>query len=1130
VTFDQTALGALEDSPEEYGELLGRQLFQTGAIARAYQRAQGSGRNVRIRLKLDKVDLETDERHLLRWERLSVPLGGASEPICVTAETPFSRYLPREDQEPSPSEDGVFHLVVAAANPANLPPGLSPVEVEKEFQGIAKAFATMPDRFQFRLTALPGRTALGDETKQKLKEAGFRMVEGAASLVNIGQEAQSAHGIHFIAHGKFHRPSKTGHLFLEAEDGTADAVSDVNLAKLVTATLQLVYLQACESGARHELSAMVGLAAKLVEQRVPAVIGMQQPIEMDDAQVMTRAFYQSLVKDGAVDLAVNAGRRAIWRKHGEGWHIPAVYMSRRDGRVWSADAFAALLARQIAGWESIHEEIQNPLPLRAVRDGGAPPDPGRGKRPEFVEQMKPQAVRLAAEHLLPPKSLAILTGPRGAGKTAILDMLAWNVGRAYLTGDCRVLPIRLVLSDMENRTDFIQFVLEQWRDRYDYRATNAETLLKREILLLIDGEEDLVASQRNAFIRALKKLRETGNVRILLSVDELTEFHWLPEEDAKKAANKEKDRDWAPMVLRTRPMVRAQISRYLIDRNLPKVAEAIQASRVWDLAGESWLLRRMIRYGAGGGRRSDIYKRVADEQFDNLRTSGLTRSCLERALMDMAWTMQSRGATSLAGPALYEILATARGGRDFRLEEIKSTLISPCRFLRPSGEDGVRFAIAGMQAYYAAQYVFTSKSRARELEDIIARLGRYRYLREWQESLVVLAGLMGADFEDTLRQILAESSGIGAGEQVYLAARCFLECRDCFTRGTSQDLSLPDLLVDTLIWRAHPKNDLPIADRRQAIQWLSEMDLGTSAEARRHHDPDRAIRLLVSLGCEEVSRGWDGKRRYEFSSLRLEALNVLLAHPERVARYVLEIREPQLKNPLIELVGALETMRRTGDNKPIRHVLLRGNANQSPLAVFAIGLSGHPESAQLLVEAFEAPHVDREVRWAIAEMLPRLDPRTTLTLARSATEPDALIVYMINRVGRADPGSPERDYLDRCLQSGVPRIIGRALRAFADLGDTRFKDVCERIVRADWKGVRASGILKLEGRPKADDLKSLQHAALEALRNIGDEQSIEVLQRSWLKLNYTLSHLAYSVTDHIYWRMQEKQRAQKNRS
>jgi hypothetical protein len=245
----------------------------------------------------------------------------------------------------------------------------------------------------------------------------------------------------------------------------------------------------------------------------------------------------------------------------------------------------------------------------------------------------------------------------------------------------------------------------------------------------------------------------------------------------------------------------------------------------------------------------------------------------------------------------------------------------------------------------------------------------------------------------------------------------------------------------------------------------------------------------------------------------------MLARREAVTKYIVAKR-PDLA-PLLAATGALVDHH---DPQPMIHVMNRGNSHESPLAVFALGLSGRGDIVDVLAETSLKPDMNREVLWAIAEMLPRVDPRQALDKAIRPLlnqEPDSRVVYMINKVGRAEKDTA--GYLARGLASGKPRVIGRAIRTLADLGDASMKEPCELIVRADWAALRAAGRVTLPNEPNCDDAQSLQHAALEGLRTVGDWGTIEVLQKAWLKLSPILSQLSYDIAEKIYWRLTEQQ-------
>ena len=1112
--LDESLLSPFEDEPREYGERLRQQLF-AGRIAAAYDRALGTGgRKVRVRLLLDAIP---DRRHWFRWERMFV----GDEPISTSPLTPFSRYLLDESTAPLVPDDGIFHLIVALANPSNLPAGLAAVDVVAELRALALAFRDINNRSLFRLAVMPGRAILDAELLNLLKEIGAKVVSGPVTFEAIKLESQSADGLHIVAHGKFIRKEQKGFLYVENEAGELDRVDDERLGTLRNGNLKLVYLQACESGARASSgpkdpneASMVGVAARLMAAGIPAVVAMQQPVEMGDARLMTRAFYQSLVKDGAVDVAVNAGRQAVQSLAGDRWSVPALYMRLRDGRLWHADPFREALRRSVAKWECDHD-MKTPVPLQATK--------------EEVSQTRVRGgtydvTELALSQLRDDKTrMIILAGNRGAGKSAVLDRVAWTLGKEFLEKDGVLLPVRFALGDLAGHADLLRFVEQRLRTDNGGSLTFADDLAQqlrlRNLVLMVNGEEDVVPARRADFVRALERL--PAGVRLVLSVDSLALDDWLSDDLhggnvygglAKRG----------PSILRMEPMDRALVTRYLNDleestavdgkaqeKQPETLAEKIQRNRWWDLASESWMLRRMIRYrDVRLSNRAELLGRVIAERLGQLELGNVTLSCAEQALAAIAWRLQQTQKPALTGGPLYEELADARRGREFPLAEIKTALIRDCEVLRRSGEDGVRFAYAGFQAYFAALSLLRDPDRERKLDDIVATLGSVRHLRLWSETLVILAGMMD-DFGSVLGRILAGSSS-ASSDQVYLAVRCYLEIPDA-RRGPRLS-SLMGLLVDTLIWRSHPINDRPIVDRKMAVKWLTEIKTEMPPEQ------DRAIEHLVNLACDKISKDWSGKPRYEFSGLRIEALNVMLARREDVTKYILANR-PDL-TPILRAIGELID---NHNPAPMIHVMNRSNSHESPLAVFALGLSGRNDVVETLLVPNLNPEMNPEVRWAIAEMLPRLDPQQTLDKAIRPffdQEPDSRVVYMINKVGRVEKDIEE--YLDRCLASNKPRVIGRTIRTLADLGDPTMKELCEHTVRADWAALRGTGRVTLHDDPNGSDTQSLQHAALEGLRTVGDMKTVEVLQKAWLKLSPPLSQLSYDIVESIYWRLGEQ--------
>ena len=120
------------------------------------------------------------------------------------------------------------------------------------------------------------------------------------------------HVLHLVGHGVFEQGK--GRLLLEEEDGQARAVDEEIFRELaqVHKDLRLVVLNACRGATRNSQEALAELAPRLVQRGVPAVVAMQYPISDRAALIFTRELYQALVEYHPVDVAVAAGRRAIY--------------------------------------------------------------------------------------------------------------------------------------------------------------------------------------------------------------------------------------------------------------------------------------------------------------------------------------------------------------------------------------------------------------------------------------------------------------------------------------------------------------------------------------------------------------------------------------------------------------------------------------------------------------------------------------------------------------------------------------------------------------------------------------------------------------------------------------------------
>ncbi len=151
------------------------------------------------------------------------------------------------------------------------------------------------------------------------------------------------HIIHFIGHGQ--HTNQGGQVAFVQEGWEKDWVSETDFALLVEGykDLKLVFLQACESASSKHYDNVSGMARKLAQNAIPAVVAMQYRVLNNIANVFASAFYQALAEGKAVDLAVKAGRNAIrlelpgeWEaRHAFG--LPVLYLSSYESMIQKRD-------------------------------------------------------------------------------------------------------------------------------------------------------------------------------------------------------------------------------------------------------------------------------------------------------------------------------------------------------------------------------------------------------------------------------------------------------------------------------------------------------------------------------------------------------------------------------------------------------------------------------------------------------------------------------------------------------------------------------------------------------------------------------------------------------------------------
>ncbi|MDM0112263.1 CHAT domain-containing protein [Variovorax sp. J22R133] len=1129
-SFDTSALIEKANDPVAYGRLLRDALLASPALQRAYLKSAAST-PVHLRLVVDPPDIA-----VLRWERLMLDTDEDDRPAATSPYTPFSRYVELEEL-PSAATD-VPTLLLAIANPGDLR-GLPAIDVEGEIDLLLDTWGALLSDGNMRLVVLSGQTPLSAATMERLQAIKdcCRLVEGPTTLDTLSRELQAVNALHLIAHGNLSEGKAV--LWLEKPDGTVALVEGQELkVKFQLPRLRLAFLHSCKGSA-----GTAGLGPLLVSWGVPAVVAMQDFVPMADARRFASAFYASLMQEGAVDIAVNAGRQSIFRSRSANWSIPVLFCRLKDGRVWKADpvrAAAQKLAKQRQNSPGVREPF--PLDARLVRGG-------LSSVKQSVEELAggPKLdLMVASRKALEPLPDAeppyvVLLGSRGRAKSSHLHRLFCVAALGDADAPPLPMPLPLTLGDCSPElatpaATIAWAVAAAFRregiavDGLDAKQIE-QAMNHREFLLLVDGDDDIGGPARTDAIGVLARFqRESAQKhRVLLTADSLTFDPGAPHPAGAVA-----------LILQV--MTPERVSPYL-KKHCPQLEIDLQSTRLFDLAGVPWLLGRLMdsaRQNTKIKSRADILGRFVREALARLEGAGGARNRAEQGLSRMAWRMQATRQVSLSDAEVYKILAEVRGNRDFQLQQFLEGILKESGLLVWSGTEGVSFAYRGLQWHYCAKYLdaLPPAEHDRHLEDITATLGRLSRAYWWDVTLVVLAGL--TDNPDLLvRQILA-GSALTEGEQVFIAARCVHEARGAQRFRTPVKDDVVDQIVDTLVWRSRHENARSTATRLKAIRTL-----GLLADVR-------VIPYLVSLATQKVRWNWERQRAYDYSGVRLAAAQALFGMQEATLAHVAQDPVLQRNQQMQQLLGAWLRL----DIQAICALLDARDAGTAAVAAFALGTFSDDAGSAHLLSAFRAnppESGDADVTWAITDAIAMLDP---VRVTKEVVEPllpqapwSTYLAYLIGRLGVATPDTVEFEFLRRSVESDNKVLAGRALRSYATLLGLQgasapqaeldtLRQRCHQLVEQEFEMASDHGRARASAQREQRHRQRLRYQAFEALRSIGNEESIAVLrkvrQREWgasigdvadvdqanggAALS-RLDSLNFEISEVIYWRL-----------
>jgi hypothetical protein len=310
-------LVALELDPAAYGRELYDALCPPGCALReglreAILEAERTERRLRLRFHLSP-DLP-EWAHCLYWELLVDPDRRLA--LSRSPDTAFSRYSP-VSRPLGLSVTGRPRLLCVISAPENIGKyGMAEIDGNEVRERLESLFGELGEEIEVSYLEPPATLA-------RLRE---RLMTGGGF-----------HLLHVFGHGVVERRGVSA-LVLEDERRQVRFVEEELLAEtfLGERELRLVTLIACHGGASSSPDAWSGLAGRLVQRGIPAVIGMRRAVSVEKAHLFTNHLYRQVVETRRVDAAVNEARQQLYLEDPRGleWSSPILYQRLSDGQLW----------------------------------------------------------------------------------------------------------------------------------------------------------------------------------------------------------------------------------------------------------------------------------------------------------------------------------------------------------------------------------------------------------------------------------------------------------------------------------------------------------------------------------------------------------------------------------------------------------------------------------------------------------------------------------------------------------------------------------------------------------------------------------------------------------------------------
>lgn len=298
-----------------FGALFGSEIGGAFAASRRVTAERATGLRLRLRVSAELAQVPWEYLYLQPLDRF----------MCLSVDTPLVRFLDIEDPVPVLAVDGPLRILVMISDPEDLPR----LDVAREMGIVRDALGSLESKGVVTVERL------GAATTEALQD---RLLEG------------DVHVFHFIGHGGFDPDHEDGVLVFEGAGNRGAFVPGDDLGVVLHGhhSLRLAVLNTCQGATGSPRDPFAGTAQGLIQQGLPAVIGMQFPITDVAALSFARRLYSTLALGYPVDAALTEARKTVYLTGNRlEWATPVLYTRSTDGRLFSIEG-AAPVRVQIA--------------------------------------------------------------------------------------------------------------------------------------------------------------------------------------------------------------------------------------------------------------------------------------------------------------------------------------------------------------------------------------------------------------------------------------------------------------------------------------------------------------------------------------------------------------------------------------------------------------------------------------------------------------------------------------------------------------------------------------------------------------------------------------------------------------